>query len=81
MRSNLTGHDPAMLWDYYIQLTEIEQAFKELKHDLSVRPIYHQVDKRVDAHIFVCFMAYCPVDHIEIPRQAKGPRIDAKVYS
>jgi hypothetical protein len=59
LRSNLTGDDPALLWKYYIQLTEVEQAFKELKGDLSVRPIYHQTDARIEAHIFVAFMAYC----------------------
>ena len=59
LRSNLNGEDPAKLWEYYIQLTEVEQAFKELKHDLAIRPIYHQRDDRIDAHIFVAFMAYC----------------------
>jgi hypothetical protein len=59
LRSNLTGEDPAALWRYYIQLTEIEQAFKELKGDLAIRPIYHQIDERIEAHIFVAFMAYC----------------------
>lgn len=59
LRSNLTGEDPAALWRYYIQLTEIEQAFKELKSDLAIRPIYHQCDKRIEAHIFVAFIAYC----------------------
>jgi transposase len=59
LRSNLTGDDPALLWHYYIQLTEVEQAFKELKGDLSIRPIYHQLDSRIEAHIFVAFMAYC----------------------
>ena len=59
LRSNLTATDPVMLWQYYIQLTEIEQAFKELKGDLSIRPIYHQTDERIEAHIFVAFMAYC----------------------
>jgi len=59
LRSNLNGEDPAKLWEYYIQLTEIEQAFKELKHDLAIRPIYHQRDDRIDAHIFVAFIAYC----------------------
>jgi hypothetical protein len=59
LRSNLTTGNPAMLWQYYIQLTEIEQAFKELKGDLSIRPIYHQTDERIEAHIFVAFMAYC----------------------
>lgn len=59
LRSNLTETDPAQLWQYYIQLTEIEQAFKELKGDLSIRPIYHQLDHRIEAHIFVAFVAYC----------------------
>jgi transposase len=59
LRSNLTQSDPARLWQYYIQLTEIEQAFKELKGDLAIRPIYHQLDERIEAHIFVAFVAYC----------------------
>jgi hypothetical protein len=59
LRSNLSGEDPAALWRYYIQLTEIEQAFKELKGDLAIRPIYHQIDERIEAHIFVAFIAYC----------------------
>ena len=57
--SNLTGEDPATLWRYYMQLTEIEQAFKELKHDLAIRPIFHQREERIEAHIFVAFIAYC----------------------
>ncbi len=59
LRSNLIGTDPSQLWQYYIQLTEIEQAFKELKGDLAIRPIYHQTDQRIEAHIFVAFIAYC----------------------
>jgi len=59
LRSNLSAEDPAKLWTYYIQLTEIEQAFKELKSDLAIRPIYHQRDDRIEAHIFVAFLAYC----------------------
>ena len=59
LRSNLNAEDPAKLWTYYIQLTEVEQAFKELKSDLAVRPIYHQRDDRIEAHIFVAFLAYC----------------------
>ncbi len=51
--------DPAHLWRLYIQLTEVEQAFKELKGDLAIRPIYHQLDHRIEAHIFVAFIAYC----------------------
>ena len=59
LRSNLTGEDPATLWRYYMQLSEIEQAFKELKHDLAIRPIFHQREDRIEAHIFVAFIAYC----------------------
>ncbi len=59
LRSNLASNDPVQLWTWDIQLTEVEQAFKELKGDLSVRPIYHQLDTRIDAHIFVAFLAYC----------------------
>ena len=73
LRSNLIGQDPATLWKYYIQLTEIEQAFKELKHDLSIRPIYHQVDNRVDAHIFVSFMAYCLLTTLKHRAKQKAP--------
>lgn len=59
LRTNLTGHDPGQLWTFYTQLTEVEQAFKELKHDLSIRPIYHFREERIEAHIFVAFLAYC----------------------
>ena len=59
LRSNLERESPAKLWQFYIQLTEVEQAFKELKSDLAVRPIWHQKDERIEAHIFVAFLAYC----------------------
>jgi transposase len=59
LRTNLCGRDPAELWQFYIRLTEIEAAFKNLKDDLALRPIYHQLEHRVEAHIFVAFIAYC----------------------
>jgi transposase len=59
LRSNLTGEDPSVLWTRYIQLTNIEAAFRSLKSDLGLRPIYHRVERRVEAHIFVAFLAYC----------------------
>jgi len=59
LRTNLTGREPAQLWQFYIQLVEIEAAFKNLKDDLQLRPIYHQLEHRIEAHIFVAFMAYC----------------------
>jgi transposase len=59
LRTNMSGHDPAQLWQFYIQLVEVEAAFKNLKDDLQLRPIYHQVEQRIEAHIFVAFLAYC----------------------
>jgi transposase len=59
LRTNQYGTDPAELWKQYILLTEVEEAFRNLKGDLSVRPIYHQLEDRVEAHIFVSFLAYC----------------------
>jgi len=59
LRSNLCGHDPAQLWQFYIQLVEIEAAFKTMKDDLNLRPIHHQLEGRIEAHIFVAFLAYC----------------------
>lgn len=59
LRTNLCGKQPAELWQFYIQLVEIEAAFKNLKDDLQLRPIYHQLQQRIEAHIFVAFMAYC----------------------
>jgi len=59
LRSNLTGRDKAQLWQFYVQLVQVEEAFKNLKDDLNLRPIYHQKEKRVEAHIFVAFLAYC----------------------
>jgi transposase len=59
LRTNLHAQQPESLWSFYIQLTEVEQAFKEIKHDLAVRPIFHRTDERIEAHIFVAFLAYC----------------------
>ena len=59
LRTNLCDQDPAKLWNLYIQLTEIEAAFKNLKNDLDLRPIYHQREDRIEAHIFISFLAYC----------------------
>ena len=58
LRTNLTGTDPATLWKRYIQLTEAEWAFRISKDELEIRPIWHQTEQRVLAHILVCFLAY-----------------------
>lgn len=59
LRSNLVDEDPAVLWERYMQLTQVEAAFKSMKSDLGIRPIYHQLEHRVEAHIFVAFLSYC----------------------
>jgi hypothetical protein len=59
LRSNLTATDPAQLWEYYLHLVEVEAVFKTLKDELAVRPIFHQRPARIEAHIFVAFLAYC----------------------
>mgnify|MGYP006294178859 CR=1 FL=1 len=70
LRTNLASQSPDQLWEKYILLTQIEQAFKELKSDLSIRPVYHQNDARIEAHIFVCFLAYCL--HVTLKSLARG---------
>jgi hypothetical protein len=59
LRSNLTQDEPAWLWKLYMLLVEIEAVFRTFKNDLHVRPIYHSLEARVEAHIFVSFLAYC----------------------
>lgn len=58
LRTNLPNHDPAHLWALYMQLVQVEEAFKTLKGDLALRPIHHQLEPRIEAHIFVAFLAY-----------------------
>jgi transposase len=59
LRSNLTGEDPAVLWTRYVQLTQIESVFRSLKSELGIRPVYHQLEHRADAHVPIAFLAYC----------------------
>ena len=59
LRTNLTETDPAKLWHFYLQLVAVEEAFKNLKGDLAIRPVFHQLDRRIEAHIFIAFLAYC----------------------
>ena len=59
LRSNMSAEKPDQLWQFYIQLTQVEAAFKDLKDDLALRPIFHQKERRIEAHIFVAFLAYC----------------------
>ena len=70
LRSNLTEGDPVTLWNYYLLLVKVEEAFKTLKGDLAIRPIYHQEQWRIEAHIFIAFLAYCL--HVTIDQRLNG---------
>jgi len=59
LRTNITETAPDVIWQRYVLLTQVEAAFRCLKSDLAVRPVYHQLEHRVEAHIFVAFLAYC----------------------
>jgi transposase len=59
LRSNLTGEDPTVLWTLYVQLTQIESVFRCLKSELGIRPLYHQLEHRAEAHVLIAFLAYC----------------------
>ena len=59
LRTNLTDDNPARLWGLYLQLVSVEEAFRNLKGDLAIRPIFHQDAARIEAHIFITFLAYC----------------------
>jgi transposase len=78
LRSNLTGEDPGVLWERYIQLTQIEAAFKALKSELGLRPIYHQLGHRVEAHILVAFLAYCLLVTLKNRLLALAPGLTAR---
>jgi transposase len=73
LRTNLVAEDPAILWDRYMQLVQVEAAFKCLKSELGIRPIHHQLEHRVDAHILVAFLAYCLTVTLKHRVQAHAP--------
>ena len=58
LRTNITDWKPENLWQAYIHLTDAEEAFRIHKSDLHLRPLWHQKDDRIKAHIFVCFLAF-----------------------
>jgi transposase len=73
LRTNLVAEDAAVLWDRYMQLVQIEAAFKCLKSELGIRPIYHQLEHRVEAHILIAFLAYCLTVTLKHRLQAHAP--------
>jgi transposase len=78
LRSNLTAEAPEVLWQRYIQLTEIEAVFRNLKSDLAIRPVYHQKESRVEAHIFISFLAYCLYATLQQRLNALAPGLTSR---
>ena len=70
LRTNLTETDPVKLWNYYLQLVTVEEAFRTLKGDLAIRPIFHQEQARIEAHVFLAFLAYCL--HVTLGQRLKA---------
>jgi len=69
LRTNLVGRDPGEMWEFYTQLVHVEEAFRNLKGDLAIRPIHHQKQERIEAHIFLAFMAYAL--HVTLRRRLR----------
>ena len=65
----MTSTGTTQLWQFYLQLSEVEAAFRDIKGDLSIRPIFHQREQRIEAHIFLSFLAYCV--HVTFKHQLK----------
>jgi hypothetical protein len=78
LRTNLTENDPALLWQYYTQLVAVEEAFKNLKGDLAIRPVFHQEQRRIEAHIFIAFLAYCLQITLQRRLHALAPGLTAR---
>jgi transposase len=78
LRSNLTGEDPAVLWKNYMNLVRIEESFRTLKSDLGLRPFHHQLDDRIEAHIFISFLSYCLYITLEKYNQGKATGLSAR---
>jgi hypothetical protein len=78
LRTNLVAEDPAVLWDRYMQLVQVEAAFKSLKSDLGLRPIYHQLEHRVEAHILIAFLAYCLTATLKHRLQVHAPGLSPR---
>ena len=72
LRTNCEETDPALLWRWYMQLTQAEAAFRTVKSDLGLRPIYHRKQERVGAHLLVCFLALALWRTLEQWMQSKG---------
>jgi transposase len=78
LRTNLSGHAEQELWTMYMQLNDAEAAFRTLKQDLSIRPVYHQLESRVKAHVLVSFLAYAMYRTLDTLAKAKGLKMTAR---
>ena len=78
LRTNLAGHEEPELWKMYMQLNDAEAAFRTLKQDLSIRPVHHQTEHRVKAHILVCFLAYAMYRTLDRLAKVKGLDMTAR---
>jgi transposase len=78
LRSNLKSDDPGHLRRLYSQLVEVEQVFKDLKNDLAVRPVYHQLETRIEARIFIAFLAYCLLVTLKQRLKTLAPGLTAR---
>lgn len=72
LRTNCTETDPAKIWKWYMQLTQAEAAFRSAKSDIGMRPVYHQIGERVEAHLLVCFLSLAMWRTLEMWMQSKG---------
>ena len=70
LRTNLVEEDRAKLWSHYLLLVAVEEAFKNLKGDLAIRPVFHQLEARVEAHVFIALLAYCL--HVTLARRLRA---------
>jgi hypothetical protein len=77
LRSNLTAGGPSVLWARYVQRTQIESVFRSLKSELGIRPVYHQLEHRADAHILIAFLAYCFEITLKHRLLVHAPGVDA----
>ena len=78
LRTNLSGRSEEDLWRMYMQLNDAEAAFRTLKQDLSIRPIYHQLQRRIEAHVLVCFIAYAMYQTLQHLARQRGVVMTAR---
>jgi hypothetical protein len=79
LRTNMTAEDPALIWRCYMQLCHVEEAFRTLKNDLGLRPIFHHKPERIEAHLFVSFLAYCLITTLRQILKASGTGLTPRV--